>query len=282
MARIHCDLSIVTVVLNDKTGLEKTIWSVQNQKSIQIEHVIVDGGSNDGSEILASQNSTITIESKPDGGIYPAMQRGAISATSKYLLFCNSGDLILGSSFLEKAIYQLQESGRNWGFGPIIEHTQRNTYAWVSANKYASAQTIIARKDFVPFPSFIIERKFFEKIGGLTNKYKIAGDFELICKAAQASEPVVFSNPVALFSAGGISYQRADLAWREEILIRHEIFGHHNVNNVQEQIKYWIRILKWKLGKLLDFLERHILRNRTSWRDRRAAKVPEKYLCFLS
>ena len=281
MGQTEYDLSIVTVVLNDKTGLERTIRSVLKQKSLEIQHIIVDGGSIDGSAVIASENSSIKIESKPDGGIYPAMQRGADLATGKYLIFCNSGDSIFGEDFLQTAIHQLVDSDGEWGFGPIIEHTQRNTFSWVEANDKANCHSILARKDFVPFPSVIFEREFFKSIGGFTNKYKIAGDFQLICKAALKTNPIVFTEPIALFLAGGVSYQKADTAWKEEIEIRTEILNLNRSNRLKQVVKYRIRFLKWKLGKILDFLEVRLLNSKKSWRDKRAPRVPNDYLQYL-
>ena len=282
MAQVHYDLSVVTVVLNDECGLEKTIQSVHDQRFINIEHIIVDGGSRDGSELLALKHSSVTVESKADGGIYPAMQRGAALATGKFLLFCNSGDLIFGRDYLHNAIELLNKRDSEWGFGPIIELTQRNTNVWVPANPDPTFHSIISRKDFVPFPSFIVRRKLFASVGGFSTNYKIAGDFELICKVAKNSDSIIFEDPIALFSAGGISYTKADRAWMEEILIRKEILHLNRLQMFRELVKFCLRFTKWKLGKFLDILEKFLGKSSLSWRDRRAHKVPAKYVTDLS
>ena len=282
MAEVQSALSIVTVVLNDVFGLENTIKAVQLQKSLSIEHIIVDGGSTDGSAKLAAKHSSKVVESMADGGIYPAMQRGAVLASGRYLLFCNAGDLIFGIDYLSRAVDLLEQTNAEWGFGPIIEQTQRNTVAWVHANPKASPTSIIARKDFVPFPSFIVKRDLFELVGGFTNKYIIAGDFELICKVARKSTPLIFVEPIALFAAGGISYTKADLAWREEVLIRKEILKHDLLDSINEVVKLWLRITKWKLGKFLDLIEKRFLKSSLSWRDLRSQKVPARYIPDLT
>lgn len=281
MAQVRCDLSVVSVVLNDKFGLEKTIQSVQNQQSLKIEHIIVDGGSTDGSAIVASMHSSIPIESKEDGGIYPAMQRGADAATGEYLIFCNAGDLLFGRDYLSRSVAQMKQRSTDWGFGPIIELTVRNTFAWVPANVAATADSIIARKDFVPFPSFIIKREMFQRLGGFSSNYTIAGDFELICRAATVSNPLIFTEPIAQFTAGGISYTKADLAWKEEISIRKEILQSGHFNLLNEVMKFSLRVTKWKIGKFLDQFERVFAWSSTSWRDKRALKVPTEYISSL-
>ena len=282
MAQVHYDLSIVTVVLNDKYGLEKTIQTVQDQRFINIQHIIVDGGSWDGSELLAMKHSSVALTSKEDGGIYPAMQRGAAVATGKFLLFCNAGDSIFGRDYLHNAIELFSSSDSGWGYGPIIELTERNTSVWVPANSDPTFDSIVSRKDFVPFPSFIVKRELFASVGGFTTKYRIAGDFELICKVGKNGDPIIFDDPIALFSAGGISYTKADRAWIEEIRIRREILNFGRFKLLKEMAKFCLRFARWKLGKFLDVLEKILGKSSESWRDRRANKVPAKYVPELS
>ena len=279
---ISVELSIITVVLNDYAGLSKTIASVTGQKFLKVEHVVVDGGSNDGSAELAEKFSSVTIESKPDGGIYPAMQRGAIAASGEYLIFCNAGDVIFGENFLADALVQLRSDHSLWGFGPIIEHTERNTFAWVSAPEETDSKSIISRKTFVPFPSFIIDRNLYLRLGGLTDQYKIAGDFELICKAAIVSNPSIFRDPIALFSAGGVSYLQADKGWKEEIAIRISLFNLGFSARCEQWIKYLIRFARWKTGKLLDFVQSYSPIKGLSWREYRTKEVPSAYAKFLT
>lgn len=281
MTSIQPDLSVITVVLNDKVGLEKAIKSVSRQIGLSIEHIIVDGGSSDGSAQLAAKHSSLPVESKMDGGIYPAMMRGAQIATGEYLVFCNAGDALLGDIFVAQALKMLKISQSDWGFGPIIEETQRGTFSWVPADKQVTCNSILYRESFVPFPSFVIKRDFYFKVGALSSKYKIAGDFELICKSALEKLPCVFESPIAVFTAGGISYERADFAWREEIAIRKSLLESSTVQTCREWINYCVRYFRWRTGKLLDFTQRNLLPDTPSWRDKRAHQIPEEFLELL-
>ena len=276
------DISVITIVLNDMAGLRRAINSVQKQSSLKIEHLIVDGGSVDGSAEMSRKFSSVPIESKPDGGIYPAMQRGAMCASGDYLIFCNSGDMLFGSEYLANAINQLRTEKSTWGFGPIIELTQRNTYAWVPAPEEVDSKSIVSREIFVPFPSFVIERSLFTQLGGLTDQFKIAGDFELICKAAKVSVPSIFQDPIALFTAGGISYTSADAAWKEEISIREKLFDLNFYDRCNQWLKFSVRFARWKTGKFLDLIQALLLREGPSWRDCRSIPVPDIYAKFLT
>jgi len=97
-------LSIITINLNNKTGLEKTIKSVINQTFIDFEFIIIDGNSSDGSlEVIKHYANNITYwVSENDTGIYNAMNKGITKSLGEYCLFLNSGDSLVDSSVLQQ------------------------------------------------------------------------------------------------------------------------------------------------------------------------------------
>lgn len=262
------DISVITVVLNDADGLSKTIESIRAQKEVLIQHIIVDGGSSDGSQFLATKHSDIEVSSKRDGGIYQGMQRGAELATSDLIMFVNSSDQLEGSSNLSFAIQQMRNEKSAWGFGPILENTLRSTLRLSGGEGAINLKTIAYRKTFVPFPVVLIDRIEFLRVGGFSFKYKIAGDFDLIVRLAQKSTPTKWTYPLVRFAAGGVSYTKPITAWREEHFIR---VNNLNLNVFQIQISYFIflkRILRWVAGKGLDILQKNGLLGSNHWRDR--------------
>lgn len=94
-------MSVVTVTLNAVEPLRKTVVSVRAQSWEKIEHVIIDGGSTDGTvEFLESQGPEIAYwRSETDNGIYDAMNKGMHIARGRYVFFLNSGDLLAGKVF---------------------------------------------------------------------------------------------------------------------------------------------------------------------------------------
>ena len=98
------ELSVITINLNNRAGLQKTGKSVLSQTWKEFEWIIIDGGSVDGSRELIEENaSRISFWcSEPDAGIYGAMNKGAAKATGEYLLFLNSGDVFLDDTVLER------------------------------------------------------------------------------------------------------------------------------------------------------------------------------------
>ena len=90
-------ISIITVNFNNTEGLQRTVKSVVNQRFSGYDFVIIDGASTDGSvEIINENSSKINYwVSEPDNGIYNAMNKGLKIAQGEYLLFLNSGLILI-------------------------------------------------------------------------------------------------------------------------------------------------------------------------------------------
>lgn len=99
MARV----SVITVVRNDVSHIEQTILSVLTQTYQDVEYVIIDGGSTDGTlDIIKKYADRLAFwVSEPDGGIYPAMNKGVEHATGEWVNFMNSGDAFADNRVLE-------------------------------------------------------------------------------------------------------------------------------------------------------------------------------------
>jgi len=121
--------SIITINLNNRDGLRKTIESVINQTCKDFEYIVIDGGSTDGSvEVIKEYADKINYwVSEPDKGIYNAMNKGILQAHGEYLNFMNSGDCFYDenvlcncSSFLQYDIVSgniiIEESHSPWNW----------------------------------------------------------------------------------------------------------------------------------------------------------------------
>ena len=105
-------VSIITVVRNDRDGLAQTIASVRLQSCSTLEFIVIDGDSNDGTVDVIRANADIIDywESRPDAGIYDAMNKGLNRATGEFVLFLNAGDCFLSATSLELAIRMIDKN----------------------------------------------------------------------------------------------------------------------------------------------------------------------------
>lgn len=104
-------LSIITICLNNREELQRTLSSVTGQTCNDYEYIVVDGGSTDGCrELIASTPRIDRWVSEPDTGIYNAMNKGVRMAGGDYVLFLNSGDTLHDKEVLEKIIPRLGDA----------------------------------------------------------------------------------------------------------------------------------------------------------------------------
>jgi glycosyltransferase involved in cell wall biosynthesis len=97
-------ITIVTVVYNGKKFIEKTINSVLNQTYTNIEYIIIDGNSTDGTKDIIynyTNNKNVRIYSENDNGIYDAMNKGINLATGDWINFMNAGDIFFNDEIIE-------------------------------------------------------------------------------------------------------------------------------------------------------------------------------------
>lgn len=104
-------LSVITVTYNAEHTLERTLKSVQEQTYPAIEHILVDGNSNDGTVALIHryENERLNWMSEPDKGLYDAMNKGAKMATGDYLCFLNAGDSFYNENTVQKMFTTMDE-----------------------------------------------------------------------------------------------------------------------------------------------------------------------------
>jgi glycosyltransferase involved in cell wall biosynthesis len=105
-------LSIITINYNNSIGLKKTIESVVSQSCSEFEFIVIDGGSQDVSkEIIELHQSKINYwVSEKDKGIYHAMNKGIRASSGEYILFLNSGDVLLDDvEILNKVVLNLNQ-----------------------------------------------------------------------------------------------------------------------------------------------------------------------------
>ena len=229
-------ISVITINLNNLSGLRRTVESVFLQDYPQIEYLIIDGGSKDGSvDYIKSNESKLTYWiSEKDKGIYDAMNKGIIRAKGKYLLFLNSGDYFFSSKSLSSLIENNITKDIIYGNMGVEKEGK------IEVKKYPRLLTIDYFKNgTIPHPSSLIKRSLFEKFGNYNTNYKIISDWAFFLDAVIKSNVsyLYVDTNVSIFNLNGVSSQP------ESYKIISEEMDLHFLNNYYYH--YLIKKIKW-------------------------------------
>ncbi len=212
-------LSIITVNLNQADGLAKTLDSVREQAFRDFEHIVVDGGSTDGSlEVIKVRADGLAFwVSEPDAGIYAAMNKGLRRAQGEYVYFLNSGDRLYSPDTLER-VFAHEERGEDLLYGNTVRpDAAGNLYE----HRHPDVLTVGVFWDFgVCQQAIFYRRELFAALGEFDESFRFAGDWDFdlrVLMARRTARHLPF--PVAHYQGGGISTTRKDLAAREKEII---------------------------------------------------------------
>jgi glycosyltransferase involved in cell wall biosynthesis len=196
-------LSIITVNLNNKIGLEKTFESINNQTFQKFEYIVIDGLSNDGSgELITNSNRINYYKSEKDNGVYDAMNKGIKVATGEYILFLNSGDILFNNNTLENAISHLNDT--NIIYGDLLFNDKQKPYVY---NYPAELTVDFLFKASLPHPASFIKRDLFSQFGLYEPQYKIIADWVFFIKVI-LKEDVTYKHidqVISIFDMDGMS-----------------------------------------------------------------------------
>lgn len=201
-------ISIVTPVLNGVNFIEENIKSIL-KLTFPHEHIIVDGGSTDGTlEILKKYPHLIVIKQQTQGGMYYAIKEGFDIATGDYITWINCDDRMIASEYkmmIEKAY------DRDYDF--IVGNT---TLLFIKeGNRTESLKTTMFVKYFLrhylmPFaqPASLYKRSLYDKVGGFDLSFKVVADKDLFYRMSHLKESRfgVFKKTVVVFIKYGMSF----------------------------------------------------------------------------
>ena len=176
-------ITIITICYNSAATLEKTILSVASQSHKNIEYIVVDGNSSDGTlDIINKHQASISQWiSEPDKGLYDAMNKGIAMATGDLIGILNSDDTFYDSNVVEAVAHFHADNTIDASVGNIVQHTAKGKTVRVYSSKYWKPEKL--RIGFMPpHPSIFFKKELFEKFGNYMLDFKIGADYELITR----------------------------------------------------------------------------------------------------
>lgn len=179
-------ISIITVSFNSSLTIRDTIESVVAQSFTNIEYIIIDGGSNDGTlSIINEYKDKITkVVSEPDYGIYDAMNKGINAATGDIVGMLNSDDFFENNDVLSNVANAFSlDSSADIVFGDIVFVRPDNLNKIV--RYYSSVRFRVWKLRFgwmPPHPATFVRRSVYDAYGLYNLQYSIAADFEIFVR----------------------------------------------------------------------------------------------------
>ena len=178
-------ISIVTVVYNNQHTIRHCIDSVLSQRDVQIEHIVIDGCSADGTvEIVRGYGNRIaTFVSEPDKGVYDAMNKGVKLATGDIITTLNSDDVYADDTVVAQMVEFIQENSLDAAYGDVVyvsKHDPNRFTRYWRTGEYKRGRFCYGWA--IPHPAFFCRREIFERYGYFNEQFRIAGDFELMLR----------------------------------------------------------------------------------------------------
>ncbi len=246
--------SIITVVLNGARTIERTIRSVVSQKTENVEYIVIDGGSSDGTiEIINRYKKYIDIFiSEKDSGLYDAMNKGIKLSHGEYIAFINADDWYEPDSFIN--VKKHIKNGVNIIYGKVRCFENGVAKGYIGITEPTDPQKLLIDNLYC-HQGLFINRDVFDEIGLYDIKFKTFADHEWNLRANKAGYSFFFINEtISNYTLGGKSSENT-LQNAKEII---EIAACH----INDQEKYRNELIELQKKRLTYLRFDYLVKNK--------------------
>ena len=227
-------VSIITVSYNSARTIRATIESVLSQDYPNLEYLIVDGGSTDGTvAILGAYADRITRwVSEKDEGMYDAMNKGIAMATGDVIGILNSDDTYMTNYVVSKMMQALTAAQADVVFADLIlvdQHHPEKVLRYYDSGNFKPSKF---RYGWMPaHPTVFIRKPIYDAVGPFVTDYKIAADYEMLIRvlAVHAASYCYVAKPIVRMRSGGAS----TAGWSRNWILNQEIVRACRANGIQ-------------------------------------------------
>ena len=218
-------ISIITVCLNSSKTIKRNLESVKNQSFKNLEHIIIDGGSTDGThEIIHKYKSSIhKILIEKDKGIYDAMNKGLKRAQGEIICFLNSDDFYSSKNIIKEVVSMMIRMKIDALYGDVAYFRKNNKNKIIRRFSSSLFKPERMKYGIMPaHPALFLKNNIIKQSGLFKIYYKISGDFEYILRIFTHNNIRYFylAKIIVYMQIGGISTRgiRSYLLSNKEIL----------------------------------------------------------------
>lgn len=199
-------LSVVMPCLNAAGTIERALDSIQRERSPEVEIVVADGGSTDGTVELLRRRAGVDVVSEPDSGLSDAYNRGAGRARGRFLGWLNADDAYLPGALpaVLAALRAHREATWLTGRCVIVDGEGREIRAGVTRYKDFLLRRYSHRlhltHNFVSAPATFFRRTAFLDLGMMDTSLRYSMDYDLFLRLGRVSRPIILSERLAAFT----------------------------------------------------------------------------------
>lgn len=184
-----CDMSlritVITAVRNRADTIGSTMASVHGQSWPHVEHIVVDGGSTDGTLAVLDRygHGIARLIGGPDAGAYDAMNKGLRHATGDVVGFMHSDDEYASPEVLSRVAKAFEDPSVGAVYGDLVYVSQRDpshVVRYWRAGHYSRAK--LAWGWMPPHPTLYVRREIYERFGGFDTRFRIAADYDCMLR----------------------------------------------------------------------------------------------------
>lgn len=244
-------VSIITVAYNSAATLADTLMSVSAQSHPDIEHIVIDGASADGTKDLVRQygSSVAQFVSEPDHGIYDAMNKGVRLANGETIAFLNADDVYANANVIASVARTMEGEQLDALYGDAEFFRPEDPLGCVrryDSGKFSPER--IAWGWMPAHPALFLKKSVFDRAGLFRTDYRIAGDFEFVARIFGSGNLRYRYLPEVLvrMRLGGVSTG----GWRNTLVLNREVLRACRENGIKTNM---LKILSKYPSKLLEF-----------------------------
>ncbi|HRY82200.1 MAG TPA: glycosyltransferase family 2 protein [Candidatus Moranbacteria bacterium] len=253
-------ISIITPSYNQATFIEKTLLSVLDQNYPNLEYIIMDGGSTDGTiEILKKYSDRIIWKSEKDNGQSDAINKGLKIATGDIVAYLNSDDTYEPNTLKKVANFFQKNPETKWVYGKckIIDESDQEIRKPITVyknwllRKY-SYQKLLS-ENFISQPATFWKREIHSKIGFLNENEHYCMDYEFWLRIGQKYDTGVLDDYLANFryhtdsKSGGVNKKQ----FQDELRLAKKYGNKNKLSVALHYINYWKIVTIYQLMQLL-------------------------------
>lgn len=256
-------VTVITVCKNASSTISLTLRSVNDQQYPNIEHLIIDGNSSDGTQELVQQqsHSNTILVSEPDKGIYDAMAKGVERSTGDILFFLNSGDVFFEETTISKVIDYFQESNVDIVFGNLLPVllNKDDVYSHCFKPDEPLDQSYIQNKyDLltvnIHHQTIFYKKEIFKNCGFFSIGYEKGTDWGLHADAILGHNHTFAHIPlnISKFALGGVStsnFEKELEACNKIMSLINKRYSKNNLDYVVYRLNKKIKSLLYKFGE---------------------------------